>query len=222
VTAFNASAQRAGVAGLKVDANGVATALSARHVRKMAIGADVIQLSRKLDATEAEALLEQLRSDPAVAYAEPDLMMQALDFNPDDTHYTTLQWHYRNTSGAVATGAPPNSAGGINMPKAWSAVITNAGTTVPTPNGEGVVVAVLDTGYVDHGDLGANIVPGYDFISAYGQNASNPNVAGDGDGRDADAHDTGDWIDASMSSWCGGQRRTAPGTVPTSPAPSPR
>jgi serine protease len=204
VNAFQSHAQRAGVAGLKMGANGVAAGLTSQYVRKMGVGADVIKLSRKLDAAEANALLAQLRSDPAVAYAEPDLMMQAVDFNPDDTHYATLQWHYRNNFGAVATGAPPNSAGGINMPKAWGAVITNGGTTVPTPNGEGVVVAVLDTGYVDHGDLSANIVPGYDFISAYGQNAQNPNVAGDGDGRDADAHDTGDWVDASMSTWCGG------------------
>ena len=72
---------------------------------------------------------------------------------------------------------------------------------MPTPNGAGIVVAVIDTGYVPHADLAANIVPGYDFISAYGQNAQNPNIAGDGDGRDADARDVGDWIDGSMS-WC--------------------
>ena len=28
---------------------------------------------------------------------------------------------------------------------------------------------MLDTGYTDHRDLVANIVPGYDFISYYGQ-----------------------------------------------------
>ncbi|QSX74503.1 S8 family serine peptidase [Lysobacter arenosi] len=201
--AFNASAQRAGVAGVRVGANGVATAMTAKYVRKMSVGADVIQLSRALDAVEANVLLEQLRADPAVAYAEPDLLMQEYaDFVPDDTHYGTLQWHYYNTSGATL----PTSAGGINLPKAW-------GSNIAT-NGAGVVVGVLDTGYVDHADLNANIVPGYDFISAYTATPTpnNPDMAGDGDGRDADAHDAGSWVTAgqcgsgsapSNSSWHG-------------------
>ena len=83
---------------------------------------------------------------------------------------------------------------GIRAPTAWD------GST-----GEGVVVAVLDTGYVDHGDLAANIVPGYDFISWYGQTLDGdvyPDIAGDGDGRDGDAHDAGDWLDGSEQ-FCG-------------------
>jgi len=202
LSTFTTRAQQAGVAGVRMR-DGTATPLTARYVRRMGIGADVIRVSRKLDRAEVDAILAQLRADPAVAYAEPDLMMHAVDFVPDDTHFKTLQWHYRNVSGTEPPDGPATSVGGINLPKAWGAAITNGGGAVPTPNGDGVVVAVLDTGYVDHADLSANIVPGYDFISAYGQDASNPNVAGDGDGRDADAHDSGDWIDSSMG-WCGG------------------
>src|SRR5690606_15464034 len=55
---------------------------------------------------------------------------------------------------------------------------------------------VLDTGYADHNDLDANIVPGYDFII-------DEAVAGDGDGRDGDAHDPGDWYGGYASSWHG-------------------
>jgi serine protease len=58
------------------------------------------------------------------------------------------------------------------------------------------VVAVIDTGYLDQSDLAANIVPGYDFIA-------DTQVAGDGDGRDADAHDPGDWIGGDPSSFHG-------------------
>jgi serine protease len=52
------------------------------------------------------------------------------------------------------------------------------------------VIAVVDTGYLPHSDLAGRILPGYDFIS-------DPKVANDGNGRDADATDPGDWVDAN-------------------------
>jgi serine protease len=67
--------------------------------------------------------------------------------------------------------------GGINVPAAWDRA-----------TGSGVVVAVLDTGYRPHADLNGNILPGYDFISDLF-------TANDGDGRDSDARDPGDWED---------------------------
>ncbi|WP_158078542.1 S8 family peptidase, partial [Microbulbifer mangrovi] len=76
------------------------------------------------------------------------------------------QWHYFE------------STGGLNLPTAWD--ITQ---------GEGVVVGVIDTGYRPHADLNANILPGYDMIS-------DTTVAQDGNGRDSDASDPGDWSPA--------------------------
>ena len=72
---------------------------------------------------------------------------------------------------------------GIHAPAAWESA-----------NGAGVVVAVLDTGAAAHSDLDANLLPGYDFID-------DPDVANDGDGRDGDASDPGDWVAANQ---CGG------------------
>ncbi|MGK5441103.1 S8 family peptidase [Micromonospora sp. URMC 105] len=73
------------------------------------------------------------------------------------------QWHYYETTA------------GINGPAAWD-----------TTTGSGVVVAVLDTGRTAHPDLDTNTVAGYDFIS------SSTN-ARDGNGRDANPQDEGDW-----------------------------
>ncbi|MGP3637948.1 S8 family serine peptidase [Streptomyces sp. 24-1644] len=67
------------------------------------------------------------------------------------------------------------ATGGMNVPGAW-----DKGT------GTGVTVAVIDTGYAAHSDLAANIVSGYDFISSSAD-------ARDGNGRDSDAKDEGDW-----------------------------
>jgi serine protease len=79
----------------------------------------------------------------------------------------SAQWHYFE-------------AQGINLPAAWD-VIT--GST-------GIYIAVLDTGITVHPDLDGRWAGGYDFISA-------PSVAVDGDGRDPDPHDPGDWYPAN-------------------------
>lgn len=172
MSAVNAAAMRAGVAGLKRTANGTSTALSMKHVRKLATGGDLIKLSRSLSQAEANALLAQLRIDPSIKYAQPDYIKRHADFIPNDPRLD-LQWHYTH----------PTT--GIKAPAAWDVA-----------TGAGVVVAVLDTGYLDHADLDANIVPGYDFIT-------DTYASGDGDGRDADAHDPGDWEGSSTSSFHG-------------------
>ena len=65
----------------------------------------------------------------------------------------------------------------INLPSAWN-YTTGVGSTV---------VAVIDTGYRPHVDLSGRFLQGYDFISV-------AQVANDGDGRDSDAQDPGDWV----------------------------
>ncbi|MFF8275717.1 S8 family serine peptidase [Streptomyces lateritius] len=87
------------------------------------------------------------------------------------------------------------ATGGMNVPPAWDKT-----------TGSGVTVAVIDTGYAAHSDLASNVVAGYDFISTSAD-------ARDGNGRDADAKDEGDWnatdgecgtgSRASNSSWHG-------------------
>src|SRR5690606_20344219 len=76
-------------------------------------------------------------------------------------------------------------SGGIRATQAWD-----------TTSGAGAVVAVLDTGITSHSDLNANVLPGYDFISS-------SSVAGDGNGRDSDPSDPGDYYGGYASSWHG-------------------
>ncbi len=92
-----------------------------------------------------------------------------------------VQWHYHEATA------------GMNLPAAWD----NA-------TGTGQVVAVVDTGITTHSDLGTNILAGYDFISS-------STAARDGNGRDSNPADQGDWWAAgecglpygSNSSWHG-------------------
>jgi serine protease len=168
ISSLNATAVRAGLPG---PSRGIATL---QHVRRTAIGADLVRMSRALDRPQAESFMAALRADPNVEYAQPDYIKQRLDVVPNDTHFGRLQWDFTHPTA------------GIHAPAAWDSTA-----------GEGVIVAVLDTGYLDHADLNANIVPGYDFIN-------DVEVANDGDGRDADAHDAGDWqSDADRSSFHG-------------------
>ncbi|MCX5195209.1 S8 family serine peptidase [Streptomyces sp. NBC_00249] len=83
---------------------------------------------------------------------------------------------------------------GMNVPAAWNKT-----------TGSGVTVAVIDTGYVAHSDVAPNIVAGYDFITS-------STAARDGNGRDNNPADQGDWSaagecgtgsKASDSSWHG-------------------
>ncbi|MCX7034370.1 MAG: S8 family serine peptidase [Arenimonas sp.] len=145
--------------------------LAASHVRRMALGADVVATSQKLGAAEAETLMRQIAANPNVEYVQIDRVMTHM-LTPNDTRYAE-QWGYQDADA------------GIRANTAWDVA-----------NGSGVIVAVLDTGYVAHSDLAANIVAGYDFITS-------STVAGDGNGRDSDASDPGDFSGGNPSSWHG-------------------
>jgi serine protease len=94
----------------------------------------------------------------------------------------TQQWDYFD------------AVGGMRVPAAWD-----------KSTGTGIRVAVIDTGYRPHVDLQGQILAGYDFIA-------DTAISNDGNGRDSDASDPGDWTaagqcgvgqPASNSSWHG-------------------
>ena len=156
--------------------------------RKLSGRAHLLRLSKPVTSNEARAIAARLRQSGEVMNAEPDLMMQADSVLPNDPGYSASpgQWHYK----APAS----NNLGGANLPGSWDLTLGS----------ETIDVAVLDTGYRPHADL-QSMLPGYDFISY-------ASTANDGDGRDADASDPGDFVAAgectrgsaaSYSSWHG-------------------
>lgn len=109
-------------------------------------------------------------------------------------------------SRAYALAVTPNDT---EYAKQWDLFEPIAGMNVPAAwdksTGTGVTVAVIDTGYVAHSDVASNVVAGYDFISS-------STAARDGNGRDNNPADQGDWSaagecgtgsTASGSSWHG-------------------
>lgn len=152
-----------------------AAGIALTYVRELPDGSVVVKLPQALTNADLTPLLGRFAHLPDVALVEPDVRVYP-QMLPNDPHYGE-QWHYF---------APSVRNFGINLPGAWD-------VTTGDPN---LVVAVLDTGQLDHVDLAGRMTPGYDFIT-------NAFIANDGDGRDPNPHDEGDGGWETLSTWHG-------------------
>jgi serine protease len=173
---------------LRGDTAGVVSKLGAGSQRTAALAKRTgltLQLTREiseamlanrieLSGQSAELAMQRLRLDPAVEYVVPDHRRFPHATNPNDSLFDG-QWYLKNTEISA-----------VNAINAWDREL---GST-------GVVVAVLDTGVLyDHpdlgrGDRGGKLLPGFDFVSA-------AHMSNDGDGRDANPTDPGDWVNST-------------------------
>ena len=152
---------------------GARAAASAKLLRPMGLpGYNVVTATRTLTAAESASFLRELKADPSVVSAEVDHLYRHLGTAapmaaPNDPNYAQYQWNFFNPTG------------GVRAEQAWE-----------TSTGEGVVVAILDTGIVqNHADLQANVLPGYDMISDRRVSRR------DADGRVPGGWDIGDWVE---------------------------
>lgn len=123
---------------------------------------------------EVRRLAQELAREPEVEYAEPDARRYVRLTPIGEPEFDNGNQLYLS-----------DPATGINTPPAW--VITTG-----SPN---TVVAVVDTGVLPlHPDLAAQLITGYDFVSADPDGGFD--TAGDDNGRDDDPSDPGDWVSA--------------------------
>lgn len=128
-------------------------------------GYDVIRLATPVSRDEAESIAEHLENTGLVEAADPDGVRFSAVIN--DPRYAD-QWYL------------PASGPGIGIEPAWN-------ITTGSPD---LVIAVIDTGRLDHPDLTNRLVKGYDFVFRTRDSK-------DGDGWDADEADLGDWSDVA-------------------------
>ena len=149
-----------------------------KAVRPISDSASHLTLDGPMTLSEARAVAARLASDPMVEYAEPDVAMRPFAV-PNETDFALKQWNLYPPASiypgnvvvpmgqpAKTTSAP--AAGAANLITAWDR----------TKGSDTVVVAVIDTGIINHPDLNGNNVlgytansravswPGYDFVSS--------------------------------------------------------
>lgn len=157
-----------------------------------------LDFARPVSEDRAQAIADQIDQLPGVDWAIPNTLQyaaampaQSPSIVPNDPLFGQQwdMWDYASaTPGGYSVRAPfvwPYSRGSRN-----------------------VVVAVIDSGIIAHPDLDPRVIPGYDMVS-------DPERARDGDGRDHDPSDEGDFVDpreaqegpwkgcGSTSSWHG-------------------
>ena len=156
-------------AGITSDVQSIDELLNIKtsYVRSTALDASVVTTSAALTPAQAQQYMNALSANSKVASVSPDMR-----------RYATVD----NTSAPVKINDPKmnrmwslTGEKGISALEAW-------GTT----RGQGVTVAVLDSGITAHPDLDANVLPGYDFIAESA-------FSNDGNGRDSDPTDAGNW-----------------------------
>lgn len=165
-----------------VQESGLDAAPGRRAAALRPVGRDqqLLAFEKPLSQAEAQALRQRIAARPDVDWVEPNTRERRLQV-PDDPFFANGdQWWLRPASGSNGNVLAERRRGAPGLQTAWQ----QPGGTGGAPT----VVAVLDTGIRTHPDLDpARILQGYDFVS-------DATFSNDGDGRDADPTDPGDFV----------------------------
>ncbi len=167
----------------------------------------VLDFGRLLTEDETDRVAARLRARPEVEWVSANTLEQRLQVSSDPL--APEQWWLKAVAGLNSNAQSDRLRGVPGFFPAWQGGL--AGTGAAAAGGVSAVVAVLDTGITPHPDLLGRVLPGYDFVS-------DPLLANDGNGRDPDASDPGDWVSAadrqqSRFAGCAEQRSSWHGTV---------
>ena len=146
-----------------------------RFIKTTLQKSDVFKFDKHKKKAEWDDLKAWLQQQPDVEYVEPDYIMTKMTVTMPNDSYFSYQWPL------------VDAIGGIRADQAWN-----------YSTGTNAVVAVVDTGILPHKDLLPNILPGYDMIM-------DSFTANDGNGRDNDPTDPGDYV---LSGECGSTSNT--------------
>lgn len=164
----------------------VAAEPSLRGAARRAVGASaqVLRFEQPLSPEQAQALAARLVAQPDVAWAVPDTRerrLQAALAPPNDPYYPGFaqQWWLQPAGGSDGLPIVQRLRGVPGFLTGWTQ--RSIGSTASR-------VAVLDNGITVHPELSGRVLPGYDLVA-------DSAFSNDGDGRDADPSDPGDWVD---------------------------
>lgn len=130
---------------------------------------------KEIKTIKSDSELKKVKSQSDVLFVEEDVFLTTF-YEPGDSS-GTRDPEYDNQWHYLSNG--------INLPLAWD-VTTGAAQQV---------VAVVDTGHTNHSEFSNRIVSSADMIN-------DTSVSRDGDGRDNDGSDPGDYLNGSEA--CGG------------------
>ena len=162
------------------------------RLQAMGAASHLLLPPQALSPAEARRWQAALAARPEVAWILPDEREQRLQADPvvpDDPLFAGpgQQWWLQPVSGSNALPIEARLRGVPGFQSAWART---------TGRADGIV-AVLDTGVRPHPDLPVGrLLPGYDFVSDW-DSATGRGYANDGNGRDSDPTDPGDWVDAA-------------------------